>query len=459
MSRALLTGSADDTPAGLNWFGIVRLGLVQAAIGAVVVVVTSTLNRVMVVEYALPAVLPGILVALHYAVQMIRPRFGFASDVRARRTPWIVGGMSVLALGGILCAESTVQLAAHPRPALLLAVVAYVLVGLGVGAAGTSLLVLLAKRVQASRRAAAATIMWILMIAGFAVTSSTVGHFLDPFSPRRLIFATAGVAAIAWLVAVAALSNLEGSRDAGEGSRHPGTRSHNPEAEPERAISFAAALRRVWAEPTARRFTLFVFVSMLAYSAQELLLEPFAGLVFDYSVGESAQLSGLWHAAALVGMIGVGVACSSVRRLGTLRGWTIGGCIASAVALLSLAAAGIVGPLWPLRASAVLLGVANGAFAIGAIGSMMELSHAGGAADAGVRMGLWGGAQAIAFAIGGLVSTAIVDIARHLFTAPATAFAIVFAAEASLFLLAARCVAQVDQQAESHSAPMQAVSL
>ena len=48
---------------------IVRLGLVQAAIGAVVVLMTSTLNRVMVVELGLPAAVPGGLVALHFAVQ------------------------------------------------------------------------------------------------------------------------------------------------------------------------------------------------------------------------------------------------------------------------------------------------------------------------------------------------------------------------------------------------------
>ena len=86
----------------LGWFGIVRLGLVQAALGAIVVLTTSTLNRVMVVELALPALLPGLLVALHYAVQMTRPRMGYGSDVGGRRTPWIVGGMAVLALGGVL---------------------------------------------------------------------------------------------------------------------------------------------------------------------------------------------------------------------------------------------------------------------------------------------------------------------------------------------------------------------
>ena len=72
------------TAAPLGWLGIVRLGLVQTALGAIVVLTTSTLNRVMVVELALPATLPGALVAMHYAVQVLRPRLGYGSDVSGR---------------------------------------------------------------------------------------------------------------------------------------------------------------------------------------------------------------------------------------------------------------------------------------------------------------------------------------------------------------------------------------
>ena len=100
--------------APLGWFGIVRLGLVQTALGAIVVLTTSTLNRVMVVELALPATLPGALVALHYAVQMLRPRWATAPIVGGRRTPWIVGGMAVLATGGLLAAVATAWMATQP---------------------------------------------------------------------------------------------------------------------------------------------------------------------------------------------------------------------------------------------------------------------------------------------------------------------------------------------------------
>jgi BCD family chlorophyll transporter-like MFS transporter len=131
----------------LGWSGIFRLGLVQAMLGSVVVLTTSTLNRVMVVELALPALLPGLLVALHYAVQMTRPRMGYGSDLGQRRTPWIIGGMAVLALGGFGGAVATAWMATDAWAGTALAVLAFSFVGLGVSAAGTSLLVLLAKRV------------------------------------------------------------------------------------------------------------------------------------------------------------------------------------------------------------------------------------------------------------------------------------------------------------------------
>ena len=51
----------------LGWTGIVRLGLVQSALGAIVAFATTTLNRVMVVEYAMPAILPAGFIAWHYA--------------------------------------------------------------------------------------------------------------------------------------------------------------------------------------------------------------------------------------------------------------------------------------------------------------------------------------------------------------------------------------------------------
>jgi BCD family chlorophyll transporter-like MFS transporter len=430
-----------------DWLAICRLGLVQAALGSVVVLMTSTLNRVMVVEYSMPAMLPGVLVSLHYAIQVIRPRFGHGSDVGGRRTPWIVGGLLALFVGSGLCTTAAVVIAANPYFGLPLAILGYCLVGLGVGAAGTSLLVLLSAQVDARRRAAAATIMWVLMILGFVITSSLVGHFLDPYSPQRLLFVTMTAAAIACLGALAAIWRVEdapapASAAWDRAAAPDAAAARVPAAAPRAKFAFAEALRQVWREPRARAFTLFVFISMLAYSAQELILEPFAGLVFGYTVGSSAKLSADLHGGALLGMVAVGLACSGPLRFGSLRAWTLSGCLASALALLAMAGADVVGPAWPLRANVFVLGAANGVFAVGAIGSMMEQSDQGRSGRAGVRMGLWGAAQAVAFALGGLFGTSVVDLMRHLFGSPSLAFGAVFSAEAALFLLAAVYAAQ-----------------
>ncbi len=409
----------------LSWLGIVRMGLVQTGLGAIVVLTTSTLNRVMVVELALPAMLPGALVAIHYALQVFRPAWGHGSDRGARRTPWIIGGMAVLALGGFLAAVATAWMATQPLFGVALAIVAFCLIGGGVGAAGTSLLVLLAKRTDEKRRAAAATIVWVMMIAGFIVTTGFAGHLLDPFSPSRLVAVSGGVSLIAMLLTFVGVWGVEGKVAAGA------------VAAPEKG-SFRAAIKEVWAEPQARRFAIFVFVSMLAYSAQDLILEPFAGAVFAFTPGETTKLSSVQHGGTLLGMALVPlIGALFPKTRGNLKVWTVGGCIASAIALLGLSTAAMVGGSWPLRANVFVLGVTNGAYAVAAIGSMMELVSAGGEKREGVRMGLWGAAQAIAFGIGGFVGTLASDVARLVLSSPALSYASVFAAEAGLFVVSA----------------------
>ena len=105
------------------------------ALGASVVLTTSVMNRVRVVEYALPAMLPGILVALKDVLQLSRPRVGYGSDVGGRRTPWIVGGMAVLALGGVVAAVGTAMMEGARAAGIAVAVLGFLLIGLGVGAA------------------------------------------------------------------------------------------------------------------------------------------------------------------------------------------------------------------------------------------------------------------------------------------------------------------------------------
>lgn len=415
----------------MNWSGVFRLGLVQMALGAIVVLTTSTLNRVMVVELALPALVPGLLVALHHVVQLARPRLGFGADVGGRCTPWIIGGMAVLGAGGALAALGVAWAGTDRALGLVLVTLAYALVGLGVAGGGTALLVLLAKRVPEGRRAAAATVVWMMMIAGFAITAGLAGRWLEPYSPARLVAVSSGVSLLAWLVTLLAVWGVENAAAAAA-----------PVPAAKECPDFRAALREVWSEPVARRFTIFVAVSMLAFSAQDLILEPFAGVVFGLGPGATTQLSGVQHGGVFAGMLAAGLA--GRRAFGSLRAWTVGGCLASALALAGLCMAGFVGGAWPLHATVFALGAANGAFSIAAIGSMMRLASAGRSGREGTRMGLWGAAQAIAFGGGGLLGAVASDLVRLVVPAPGEAYAIVFGAEALLFVVAARLAAAIE---------------
>ena len=165
----------------LSWLAIVRLGLIQTCLGALIFLPTNTLNRIMVVEYALAASVPGFLITLHHVVQLARPYIGYGSDAGGRRTPWIVGGMIILAIGSMTAAYGATLANQLGWIGHVVAAWGYLLIGVGSGAAGTSLLVLLSKQVSDQRKPAAASLVWFMMIMGFAVTGGITGQLLDPF--------------------------------------------------------------------------------------------------------------------------------------------------------------------------------------------------------------------------------------------------------------------------------------
>jgi BCD family chlorophyll transporter-like MFS transporter len=136
----------------------------------------------------------------------------------------------------------------------------------------------------------------------------------------------------------------------------------------------------------------------------------------------------------LIGMLAVAGAGSRwvAGRLGSVQAWMVGGCLFSALATLGLVTSALSAD-WPLKPNVVFLGVANGAFSIAAIATMMRLAGEGGAGREGTRMGLWGAAQAAAFGLGGLLGTAASDLAHALLGEQRMAYAAVFALQGLMF--------------------------
>ncbi|MEP3920779.1 BCD family MFS transporter [Ascidiaceihabitans sp.] len=401
----------------IGWGTLIRLCLVNAAIGGLAALPVNLFNRLMTVELSWPALLPGLLVALHYAVQLTRPAWGHRSDVKGGRTVFILGGLVLVSLGVIGSAYGILVASGAPMMALAVWIVSYTAIGMGIGAAGTSFLALLAAA-SGSRKGAAATLAWLFLIAGAIAASIGTGIALEPYSAERLLVIVSIVCAIACVVALLATLGVE---------------QHVPPTTMDPATPLRDALRQTWADRAARQFTGFVFLSILAFYLSELILEPFAGHIHGLSPEDSTKLSGGKDGAALLGMIGAGVL--SHFRFGSLRIWAIAGCLISATGLLALAAG------LPLVPATVVLGLGNGLFVVGAIGSMMQLAAAHQDAT-GTRMGVFGAAQAVAAGLAGLIATGMLDLARFV-ASDAQAYASVFTLEAVLFLAAAVMAARI----------------
>ena len=407
----------------LGWFSIFRLGLVQACLGAVVVIMTSTLNRLMVVELSMAATVPGFLVGLHYAVQLSRPKWGLISDLENNRTKWINLGMLILGIGANLATLSLMFFDSNPFLAMLLSIFSYTLIGLGVGASGTSLLALMAKHTAERRRPAAAMITWLMMIFGIAMTAGIVGALLDPYSFGLLLRIVAGLTVLTLIVSIISTWKIENSLDK---VRRKGVEK----------VPLLEELKSLWEHSKTRNFTIFVFLSMTAYFMQELILEPYAGIVFQYTPSETTSLSGIQNGGVFIGMLTVGILATALK-LGTLKSWVQAGCFGSCLMLIAIMLLGQFNSSFPLEFAVIGLGFFNGMFAVAAIGSMMSLAGSGSKSREGTRMGLWGAAQAIAAGFGGLLGTILVDLLQVVNLSPVNAYGMVFSLEASIFVLAA----------------------
>jgi len=427
----------------MNWFSILRLGLVQLCIGSSVVIPLSTLNRLMKVELALPATIAGFLIALHYAVQLTRVNWGYLSDKTQNRSQWIIFGMLILGIGGVLASVSIPLIESNFAYGIMLALFSYTLIGFGVGAAGTPLLALLASYSSKSQKGFAASITFLMMILGLAITGITTGIILDPYSHQKLMKITASLAIITNILSYLSLKNLEKSLLNNADARIPNSIRYD--------APFLTGIKKIWMEREARLFTIFIFISMGAFSMQDPILEPFAGEVFGFAVGESTKLDGFHKVGTLIGIILIILCLSKFRigfgsfsifkneRLGSEKLWLITGCLFSALSLFIISLLGLTYRDPGILNSVVFFfGISNGVFTAGILGTMLHLASRGsGDNSTGTRMGIWGAAQAYATMIAVFFSTVLVDILGLMMNSLPSVYGIVFLTAASFFIAAA----------------------
>ncbi|MEM8663360.1 MAG: MFS transporter [Pseudomonadota bacterium] len=412
------------------WVTILRFGVVQSTIGAMTVLPITTLPRLVQNEIGLLATAAGLLIGVYYAAQISRLRFGVASDLAHRRTPFVVGGLITLGVSSVAAAYAIRLMDTDVTLGYLAAALAYMGVGVGVGAAGTPLLTLLATTVAPARRAPAATIVWLMMIFGLGLTAALAGNAMSPFTFSGLTDVAIVVSLIAVTLGTVTLIGLEGPRTV-TNEPEPAKRSFTGLRET------MAALSEIWHEPQTRGFAVFVFVSMFAYNMQEVVTETFLGTIFGLDAGLATVVSGYQKFGALAGLIAAAVLGAFLK--GTPRAlvtMTIGGCLFSALSLVGLGLSSYAPASWPIEANVAAFGLGNGLFAGGAVASMFSLAGIGTADREGTRMGAFGVAQGFGFGLGLFAGATQLDIARAT-VAIETAFASVFFVESAIFVVAA----------------------
>ncbi|WP_442681092.1 BCD family MFS transporter [Sphingomonas sp. ASY06-1R] len=425
--------ATEDLPLGR----ILRLSLFQVSVGMAAVLLTGTLNRVMIVELGMSASLVAAMVSLPLLFAPLRALIGFKSDHHAsllgwKRVPYIWFG-TLLQFGGlaILPFALLVMSGSGTGPAFvghLGAAFGFLMVGAGMHTTQTAGLALATDLAPEHARPRVVALLYVMLLIGTLISAIVIGRLLADFTPTKLVQIVQGAAALTMILNITALWKQEARNRAATASRNA-----------------VPAFRDVWAVFVARPRTMRLLVAIglgaAAFSMQDVLLEPYGGQILGLTVGATTSLTALWAMGMLIGF------AFAARRLGDggephrLAGF--GGVIGIGAFLFVLFA----GPLHSialLGSGATLIGLGAGLFAVGTLTAAMAITDDD-ALDGrtGLALGAWGAVQAscagLAIALGAFIRDTVSSaaVARDLGTTladPFTGYAFVYCIEIALLI-------------------------
>ena len=423
--------ASDDLPLGQ----LLRLSLFQITVGMGTVMLLGTLNRVMIVELSVPAMIVAFMIALPVLLAPFRALLGFKSDtyrsaIGWRRVPylwfgsmWQMGGFAVMPFA--LLVLSGEQAVGPTWAGEVLAALSFLMAGLGIHMTQTAGLALAADRATEETRPRVVALLYVMFLIGIGVSALIVGFLLRDFSQERLVQVVQGVALLGLLINLVALWKQEPVLPASKEER----------AKPKPKFSEA------WADfasgGDAGRLLAVVFLGTLAFNMQDVLLEPYGGEILGLSVSTTTILTALWAGGALLGF-------------GLSARWLAKGQdpvrLAARGVLFGIAAFSAVIFSAPMNAPALfflgagLIGLGGGIFAVATLTSAMTLPLRG-IAGQGLALGAWGAAQAtaagVAIAAGGAIRDGVNALAMggtlgEPLASPATGYSVVYHLEIGL---------------------------
>ena len=426
---------ADAATTELPLSRLLRLSLFQVSVGMTTVLLTGTLNRVMIVELNVPAVLVATMVALPFLFAPFRALIGHRSDTHRshlgwRRGPYIwfgsllqFGGLAImpfalLILGGLGTGPEWIGLVA--------AMVAFLLVGAGIHTVQTAGLALANDLAPEHARPRVVALLYVMLLVGMLISGILMGLILADFQELKLISVVQGAAVLAIVLNMIALWKQE--------AQDLVLTSPSKPRQPfqESWAGFVAGGR-------SGRLLVATGLGAAAFSMQDVLLEPYGGQILGLSVGQTTGLTALWSIGTLVGL------AWSARRLNRgaephrLAGH---GLLLGVLAFAAIICAGPFASAPLFCAGVTLIGLGGGLFSVGTLTSAMALARDG---RSGIALGAWGAVQATAVGLAILTGGALRDIVSALSTTgllgpamsqPFTAYGVVYHLEIGLLFAA-----------------------
>ena len=394
---------ADAASEQLPLGRLLRLSLFQISVGMAVVLLSGTLNRVMILEMGVPAWLVALMISLPLVTAPFRALIGHRSDhhhsvLGWKRVPYIwmgtllqFGGFAIMPFALLVLGEGPTQ---NVLAGTLGAGLAFLLAGAGLHTAQTAGLALANDLAPEQNRPRVVALLYVMLLVGMVASALIFGFLLDEFSPKRLIQVIQGAAAVTMILNLIALWKQEARRPM------QGTAPLRP------------SLFEAWAEfrgksnPT--RLLVAIGLGSAAFSMQDVLLEPYGGEVLGMTVGETTALTAFLAGGALLGFM---LAARRLSRGSEPHRLAALGLLAGIWAFSAVIFAGTVESALLFRIGSFLIGFGGGLFAVGTLTAMMALAREG---YSGLALGAWGAVQATATGLGFMLGGGLRDVIASL---------------------------------------------
>jgi BCD family chlorophyll transporter-like MFS transporter len=412
----------------IRYLNYVRLAAFPLGYGLTGVLVSGTLNRVMIADLNLAAALVALFLAAPQLISPVRVWLGYRSDGHPifgrRREPYIVLGALITGLGLL----TAVLLVTTANNALVLVgvLLAFVIYGLGRNLGHNSFEALLADKFTHKQRSRAMTMYEVATLFGSVLGGGLLGRAMEDYAPTRLVAVVLGV-----LVAVLGLSAFAAL------GQEPHTLQTRVAAEKARKLPFMQVVRDVvWNDPQVRLFFVIVFFTFIGTLAQDILLEPYGALVLGMRAGETTRLTTYWGLGVIAAMVLAGLVL--VNRFGyqTVLRFGIAVSIAVFIGIIAVGtvSATVLGNRNVFNALTFVMGIGTGLAGAGMLTGIITFTTA---TRAGLLMGVWGMANMLGRAAGTLVGGVALSLTQWLVGGNNyVAYATVFTVEVVLLIAA-----------------------